>query len=97
MGTQFESDKQGEKLWSRFRPKLGRDRPIMAAERGHRGQGAGGELWALTLVTWKGKEHSWTLLAEDRTHVQAEGFFPGEDSFCSNPASPHSCLTLFNT
>ena len=49
MGTQFESGKQGEKLWSRFRPKLGRDRPIMAAERGHRGRGHGGAAGELSI------------------------------------------------
>ena len=65
VGTQFESGKQGEKLWSRFRPKLGRDRPIMVAEGGHKGTGASGELWVLTLVTWNGKEHCLTLLAKD--------------------------------
>ena len=65
MGTQFESGKQGDKLWSRFRPKLGRDRPIMVAEGGHKGTGASRELWVLTLVTWNGKEHCLTLLAKD--------------------------------
>ena len=39
VGTQFGSSEQGEKLWSRFRPKLGRGRHMMVADRGQQERG----------------------------------------------------------
>ena len=57
MGTQFGSGEQGEKLWSRFRPQLGRGRPMMVADRGQQETGCKRAAVGSDLVTWNGKEH----------------------------------------